>query len=129
MNSNPDIITLSGLSSVTETINKIEKALTDHGITIYARIDQQAEAVKAGLTLRPLELLIFGNPKGGVPLMMENPLSGLDLPLKVLAWEDTDHKVLPSYNAFSYLKKRFDLPENQIKSLSAMETLIKNALL
>lgn len=92
MQSNPDIKTLPGLSSVSETMDAVEKALTGHGIFIYARIDQEAEAGKVGLSLKPMKLLIFGNPRGGIPLMNANPLCGLDLPLKVLAWEDNDQK-------------------------------------
>jgi uncharacterized protein (DUF302 family) len=107
MQSNTDIITLPGLSSVTQTMDAVEKALTGHGIFIYARIDQEAEAVKVGLTLKPMKLLIFGNPGGGIPLMNANPLSGLDLPLKILIWADNDKKVWLSYNSFSYLQKTF----------------------
>jgi uncharacterized protein (DUF302 family) len=128
MQSNPDITTLPGLSSVSQTMDAVEKALTGHGIFIYARIDQEAEAVKAGLTLKPMKLLIFGNPRGGIPLMNANPLSGLDLPLKVLAWEDNDKKIWLSYNSFSYLQKRFDLPADLIQKISGVEKIIRQAL-
>jgi uncharacterized protein (DUF302 family) len=128
MNSIPDIVSIQSFHSVNETIEKLEKKLIDHGITIYARIDQQAEAIKAGLTLKPLQLLIFGNPKGGIPLINANPLSGLDLPLKVMVWEDDEQKVWVSYNQFSYLQKRFDLPVNLIKNLSAVEAIINSAV-
>jgi uncharacterized protein (DUF302 family) len=128
MQSSSDIITLPGLSSVTQTIDAVEKALTGHGIFIYARIDQEAEAVKAGLTLKPMKLLIFGNPRGGIPLMNANPLSGLDLPLKILAWEDNDKKVWLSYNSFSYLQKRFDLPADLIQKISGVEKIIQQGL-
>jgi uncharacterized protein (DUF302 family) len=127
MQSNSDIITLPGLSSVTLTMDAVEKALTGHGIFIYARIDQEAEAVKAGLTLNPMKLLIFGNPRGGIPLMNANPLSGLDLPLKILVWEDSDKKVWLSYNSFSYLQKRFDLPADLIQKISGVEKIIQQA--
>ena len=112
MQSNSDIITLPGLSSVTQTIDAVEKTLTGHGIFIYARIDQEAEAVKVGLTLKPMKLLIFGNPRGGIPLMNANPLCGLDLPLKILIWEDNDKKVWLSYNSFPYLQKLLRAPHN-----------------
>lgn len=128
MQSNPDITTLPGLSSVSLTMDAVEKALTSHGIFIYARIDQEAEAVKAGLTLKPMKLLIFGNPRGGIPLMNANPLCGLDLPLKVLAWEDNDEKIWLSYNSFSYLQKRFDLPADLIQKISGVEKLIQQAV-
>jgi len=128
MQSNTDIITLPGLSSVTQTMDAVEKALTGHGIFIYARIDQEAEAVKVGLTLKPMKLLIFGNPRGGIPLMNANPLSGLDLPLKILIWEDNDKKVWLSYNSFSYLQKRFDLPADLIQKISGVEKIIQQAI-
>jgi len=128
MQSNTDIITLPGLSSVTQTMDAVEKELTGHGIFIYARIDQEAEAVKVGLTLKPMKLLIFGNPRGGIPLMNANPLSGLDLPLKILIWEDNDKKVWLSYNSFSYLQKRFDLPADLIQKISGVEKIIQQAI-
>ncbi len=127
MQSNSDIITLPGLSSVTLTMDALEKALTGHGIFIYARIDQEAEAVKVGLTLKPMKLLIFGNPRGGIPLMNANPLSGLDLPLKILVWEDSAKKVWLSYNSFSYLQKLFDLPADLIQKISGVDKIIQQA--
>ena len=128
MQSNSDIITLPGLTSVSLTMDAVEKALTGHGVFIYARIDQEAEAAKAGLTLKPMKLLIFGNPRGGIPLMNANPLSGLDLPLKILIWEDKDKKVWLSYNSFSYLQKRFDLPADLIQKISGVEKIIQHAI-
>ena len=128
MQSNPDITTLPGLPSVSQTMDAVEKALTGHGIFIYARIDQEAEAAKVGLTLKPMKLLIFGNPRGGIPLMNANPLCGLDLPLKILIWEDNDKKVWLSYNSFSYLQKRFDLPVDLIQKISGVEKIIQQAI-
>ncbi|HEY2348077.1 MAG TPA: DUF302 domain-containing protein [Puia sp.] len=128
MQSNTDIITLPGLPGVSQTMDAIEKALTSHGIFIYARIDQEAEAAKVGMTLKPMKLLIFGNPRGGVPLMNANPLCGLDLPLKILAWEDNDKKVWMSYTSFSYLQKRFDLPADLIQKISGVEKIIQQAV-
>jgi uncharacterized protein (DUF302 family) len=128
MRSNTDIITVPGLQSVTQTMDAIEKALTSHGVFIYARIDQEAEAAKVGLTLKPMKLLIFGNPRGGIPLMNANPLCGLDLPLKILVWEDDQKKVWLSYNSFSYLQKRYDLPADLIQKISGVENIIQQAL-
>jgi uncharacterized protein (DUF302 family) len=128
MQSNKDIITLPGLQSVTQTMDAIEKALTSHGVFIYARIDQEAEAAKVGLTLKPMKLLIFGNPRGGIPLMSANPLCGLDLPLKILVWEDDQKKIWQSYNSFSYLQKRYDLPADLIQKISGVEKIIQQAL-
>ncbi|HEV3221614.1 MAG TPA: DUF302 domain-containing protein [Puia sp.] len=125
---NPDIISLQSSLSVEKTIIKLKNSLTVHGITIYAHIDQQEEASKSGLFLKPLQLLIFGNPRGGIPLMNANPLSGLDLPLKVLVWEDDEKKVWLSYNKFSYLQNRFDLPSYLIEKLSAVEPMFQNVI-
>jgi uncharacterized protein (DUF302 family) len=129
MESRADITTLPGLSSVTVTMEAIEKALTSHGVYIYTRIDQEAEAHKSGLTLNPMKLLIFGNPKVGIPLMNANPLCGLDLPLKILVWEDDQHKIWLSYNSFAYLQKRFALPELLVLNMSGVENVIQKALI
>ena len=75
-----------------------------------------------------MKLLIFGNPRGGIPLLNANPLSGLDLPLKILIWEDKDKKVWLSYNSFSYLQKRFDLPADLIQKISGIENIIQQAV-
>ncbi len=128
MQTSTDIITLNGLSSVDATTEVLVKTITGRGIFIYAIIDQASEARKAGMDIKPLTLLIFGNPKGGIPLMNANPLSGLDLPLKLLIWQDDQNKIWVSYNSFSYLQKRFDLPEALIANLSGVEKLIHQAL-
>lgn len=122
------VTSLPGGSNAKETMDKLEATLRSKGIAIYGRIDQEAEAKKEGLALRPMELLIFGNPKAGVPLMQKEPLSALDLPLKLLAWEDADGKVWVSYNDLSYLQDRYALPQELISKLSIVETLIKNIL-
>jgi uncharacterized protein (DUF302 family) len=74
-----------------------------------------------------MKLLIFGNPRGGIPLMNANPLSGLDLPLKILFWEDNNRKTWLSYNSFAYLQKRFDLPADLIQKISGVEKIIQQA--
>jgi uncharacterized protein (DUF302 family) len=124
-----DIITLSGGQTVKQTIDSLQSLLLAKGMTIYGRIDQQAEAEKSGLALRPMELLLFGNPKVGIPLILNNPLSAIDLPLKVLAWESEDGKVWLSYNDFTYLQNRFAIPQELIARLALVEALIKNALI
>jgi uncharacterized protein (DUF302 family) len=123
-----DIVSLPSKYSVKETIDQLEKAFVGKGITIYARVDQQAEAEKAGLQLKPLEILLFGNPKAGIPLMQHEPLSALDLPLKVVAWEGMKKEVWLSYNSFAYLQKRFSLPEELITPITGVEKLIRNTL-
>lgn len=129
MNENNGIINQSSQYSVTTTINRLEAVLQAKGITIFARIDQQAEAEKVGLNLRPTQLLLFGNPKAGTPLMVAEPTIALDLPLKALAWEAADSKVWLSYNDPNYLKQRFNLPNELVKNIAVIEPLIHQALL
>jgi len=88
------LITVASNFSVRETIDRLIAAITPLGLLVFARIDHAANAVAAGLVLRPTELLIFGNPKGGTPLMMDCQTSGIDLPIKALAWEDADRRVI-----------------------------------
>ncbi len=128
MNSNPEILSIRSEYNVEDTILRLKNHLQESNMTIYSHIDQQSEASKSGLVLRPLQLLVFGNPKGGIPLMIANPLSGLDLPLKVLVWEDVEKRVWISYNKFDYLQKRFDLPSNLILQLSKVESIILKAI-
>ena len=121
------IITRQSPFSVKETIERLQAFLEQHGATIYARIDQQTEVQKAGLNLSPLEFLLFGNPNAGGPLMMENPLIALDLPLKVIAWEDDQKKVWISYNDGVYIENRYSL-SHQDNSPLHLDQLISKAL-
>ncbi|MBS1525667.1 MAG: DUF302 domain-containing protein [Bacteroidetes bacterium] len=123
------ITTLTSPYPVNETADRLESLLRAKGVTIFARIDQRAEADKAGLEMNATELLIFGNPKAGTPLMVAEPLSGIDLPLKTLIWQDNDNKIWLSYNSFSYLQQRFGFSDELIKSVSAVEGLLKAAVL
>ena len=92
--------------SVGETIDAFQSALEEKGITVFGRIDHQANAKKAGLELPPTILLIFGNPKLGTPLMQTDRKFGIDLPMKVLVWEDPDGKVYLGYTDPDALKER-----------------------
>ena len=94
---------------VKETMDRLQSFLLAHGATIYARIDQQAEVKKADREIPPLEFMLFGNPKAGSTLMAENPLIALDLPLKVIAWEDDRKKVWLAYNEATYIEERYSL--------------------
>ena len=114
--------------SVAETINRVESAARAKGIIVFARIDHGGEADKVGLSLRPTQLLILGNPKGGTPLMAAVPGIAIDLPMKVLAWQDADGKVWVGYNSPDYLKRRHGLTDEQAKPLGALGTLIDAAL-
>lgn len=100
------LITVSSAHGVKETIDRFENDMKSKGMTIFARIDHAAGAEAVGLTLRPTELLIFGNAKAGTPLMQSHQTLGIDLPLKVLAWEDAAGKVWLSYNEAGWLAAR-----------------------
>jgi len=100
------LITKTSSHNVQETMNRFEKIVKDKGFSVIARVNHAAAAKKSGATLRPTELLIFGNPKLGTQLMQSNQSIGIDLPLKVLIWEDEKGVVTLSYNDPSWLKKR-----------------------
>ncbi len=104
-------VTKESQRSVVETIDALQKILEEKGIKVMARVDHAEGAKGAGLELSPTQLLIFGNPKLGTPLMQSNPLIGLDLPMKALAWQDADGKVYLSYTAPKDLKDRYDIDD------------------
>ncbi len=114
---NNGIISRQSKFSVKESLDKFQELLLAKGITVFARIDQQAEARKVGLDLTPTELIIFGNPKSGTPVMIAAPLVALDLPLKLLAWGHSDSSVWLTYNDPEYLKQRYVLPPDLVKKL------------
>jgi uncharacterized protein (DUF302 family) len=114
--------------TVPETLDRLEAILRTKNITVFARIDHSGEATKVGLTMPPTQLLIFGNPKGGTPIMLAAPLSAIDLPLKALAWQDTDGKVWLSINDPRYLQARYDLNDELLKPIAGLEALILQAI-
>ena len=129
MNANNGIISQPSPYAVPKTIDLLAAVLQAKGITLFARIDQQAEAEKVGLSLRPTQLLLFGNPQSGTPLMVAEPTIALDLPLKALAWEAADGKVWLSYNDPDYLKQRFSLSDALVRNIAVITPLIHQALL
>jgi len=113
--------------SVDETVEKLKGMLRDKGIMLFAVIDHSGEAEKAGIKMRPTKLLIFGSPKAGTPLMLAAPSSAIDLPLKILIWEDAWGKVWVSYNSPAYLQERHNLPQQLLPNIGAVETLAGKA--
>lgn len=113
--------------SVKESVDRLQTFLQQQGATIYARINQQDEVEKTGRKLPPLEFILFGNPKVGGAIMMENKLAALDLPLKVIAWEDEQQKVWIAYNEASYIEDRYSLAHNTNSPLN-LDRLIAAAL-
>ena len=104
------IVKIPSHHSVDETVDKLKTILKSKGVTLFALVDHSGEAEKVGLKMPPTKLLIFGNPKGGTPLMLAAPSAAIDLPLKILVAEDAQGKVWISYNSPEYLKERHGLP-------------------
>lgn len=127
MKTGEGIITRPSTHSVPETLDRVEAILRSKGIKVFARVDHSGEAAAGGLTMPPTQVLIFGNPKGGTPIMLAAPTSAIDLPLKALAWTDTDGKVWLSYNDPAYLMRRYGLTEDQIKPIVPLGALIEPA--
>jgi uncharacterized protein (DUF302 family) len=128
MKAGDGIISKESKYSVPETLDRVDALLRSKGIKIFVRVDHSGEAEKAGLKMPPTQLLIFGNPKGGTPVMLAAPTAAIDLPLKALAWQDGDGKVWLSYNDPEYLKRRFGLTDDQIKTIAGTGSLIEQAL-
>jgi len=114
------IISLMSRYSVAETATRITDALQAKGITIFAVIDQRKEAEKVGLNLRQTQLIVFGDPKTGTPLMNASPSLAIDLPLKALIWEDAGGKVQVSYNSPKYLQSRHALAQEPFVAVGAL---------
>lgn len=123
----PGFIRISSLHSVSITISRLESLLQERGIVVFARIDFGGDATRAGLAMRPEQLLIFGNPKSGTPLMAAEPTVGLDLPLKTLVWEDVNGKTWIAYNDPLYIVRRHGLAPSLGANLAAVVPIIERA--
>ncbi len=113
--------------SVDQTVEKLKNILQAKGVTLFALVDHSGEAAKAGMKMRPTKLLIFGSPKAGTPLMLAAPGIAIDLPLKLLVWEDDGARVWISYNSPDYLKERHGLPQDLLQDIAVVETLAVKA--
>lgn len=112
---------------VATTLDRLEQSVKAHGLTVFARIDFSGDAARAGLSMRPEGLLLFGNPKGGTPLMQAAPSVGLDLPLKALAYEDADGKTWVVFNSSDYVVTRHDVPPALAANIAGAAKLIEQA--
>src|SRR5579862_931157 len=121
------IVDVPSNHSVDETVERVKNILQSKGVTLFAVIDHSGEAAKVGMKMSPTKLLIFGNPKGGTPLMLAAPSVAIDLPLKILVWQDGQGKVWLSYNSSEYLKDRHGLPQNLLQNIAAVETFAAKA--
>ena len=113
--------------TVDETVDRLKDMLKAKGVTLFALVDHSGEAEKVGMKMRPTKLLIFGSPKAGTPLMLADPHAALDLPLKILVWEDGEGKVWLSYNSAELLKERYGLPQDLVQNIAVVETLAVKA--
>jgi len=118
---------VSSNHSVEETVERLKGILQAKGVTLFALIDHSGEAEKVDFAMKPTKLLIFGNPKAGTPVMLAAPSSALDLPLKILVWEDAEGKVWLSYNSAEYLGKRHGVPQGLLQNLAAVEKVAEEA--
>ena len=121
------IVRIRSEHDVPQTIAKIEQLLDAHGVMIFARIDFSGDAARAGLDLRPEQLLIFGNPRAGTPLMQTEPAVGLDLPLKALVWEDEQGATWIGYNTPDHIVQRHGLPATMTGNLAGAIGLLEQA--
>jgi uncharacterized protein (DUF302 family) len=117
------IISISSNHSVDQTVEKFKRVLQAKGVTLFALVDHSGEAEKVGMKMRPTRLLIFGSPKGGTPVMQAAPSIAIDLPLKMLIWEDAERRVWLSYNSLVYLQQRHGVPQNLLQNIAVVETL------
>ncbi len=122
------LIQVASKYSVDETVKRLESVLAERGVRVFAVIDHSGEAEKVGMKMRPTKLVIFGNPKGGTPLMVAAPSLAIDLPLKALVAEDEGGKVLVSHNSPEYLQQRHGVPEELIKNIAVVGALVAKAV-
>ncbi len=122
------IIDVPSRYSVPETLARLQKILKEKGVAVFALIDHSGEAEKVGLAMRPTQLLIFGSPKGGTPLMVAAPRLAIDLPLKALAWQDEQGRVWLSYNSPEYLQQRHGFPAELMKNIAVIGALVRKAV-
>jgi uncharacterized protein (DUF302 family) len=121
------LVSIQSHKSVDQTVDTIEGILKAKGVKLFALVDHCGEAKAAGLEMRPTKLLIFGNPKGGTPLMIASPSVAIDLPMKLLVSEDANGKVWITYNTPAYLQARHNLPQELVGVLGAVEGIAKAA--
>ena len=121
------IVDIRSNHSVDETVDKLEGILQAKGVTLFAFVDHSGEADRVGMKMRPTKLLIFGSPKAGTPLMLAAPSIAIDLPLKILVWEDAEARVWISYNSPAYLQERHNLPAELLQNIAVVATLAAKA--
>ena len=122
------MVHLSSPYSVSETLKRLDSILQSKSLTVFARIDHSGEAEKVGMKMHPTQLIVFGSPKGGTPLMVASPTLAIDLPLKALVWQDAGGKVWVSYNSSEYLKQRHNIPGDLVKNIAVIGPLLQSVV-
>jgi uncharacterized protein (DUF302 family) len=118
------IIRVMSAHSFADTVGRLESTLASRGLVVFARIDFSGDAERAGLEMKPTRLFIFGNPKAGTPLMVAAPSIAIDFPLKILVAEDETRRVWVTYNSPDYLKTRHNVPEELMKNISGIISVV-----
>ena len=118
------LVSVLSRSAAPETMERLLAALAKRNLTVFARVDHAAGAASVGLPLRPTELVIFGNAKGGTALMQDQQSAGIDLPLKALVWEDAERKTWLTYNDPDWIAQRHALGTGSEPAVAAMATLM-----
>jgi uncharacterized protein (DUF302 family) len=121
------IVTIASVHSAKATAERLETTIRERGLMLFARIDFSGDAERAGLTLRFSQLFVFGNPQAGTPLMQRVPTAALDLPLKLLVWEDASGRAWLSFNSPDYVRARHGLPDDLMKPVSGVAALAEAA--
>ena len=121
------VVRIASSHTVAQTVERLEGLLKERGILIFARIDFGGDAGRSGLAMRPEQMLIFGNPRAGTPLMQAEPAVGLDLPLKALVFEDAGGRTWIAWNDPQYIVRRHGLPAALAANLAAVVPLIERA--
>jgi uncharacterized protein (DUF302 family) len=121
------VVSIPSNHSVDGTVEKLKAILQAKAVTLSAVIDHSGEAEKAGMSMSNTKLLIFGNPQAGTPLMVASPTIALDLPLKILVWEDAKGKVSITYNSVDYLLERHGLPHELAANIAVIDALARLA--
>jgi uncharacterized protein (DUF302 family) len=122
------LVTVPSRYSVSETLQRLQALINDKGLKVFTVIDHSGEAEKVGLSLPPTQLVIFGSPKAGTPVMLAAPTAAIDLPLKVLIWQDESGKAWATFNSPDYLAQRHGIPDTLIKNISGVGALVQKAL-
>ena len=122
------MVHLASPYSITETLKRLDSVLKSHGLAVFARVDHSGEAEKVGMKMHPTQLIIFGSPKAGTPVMVASPTLAIDLPLKALVREDAGGKVWVSYNSAEYLKQRHNIPDDLVKNLAVICPLLQSVV-